>query len=97
MPPESPLLTAVRLPDPNQVTRAHRLLIYWRYDLAWPGWVEVTGGLLSFRLPTAVWCGSHLACVRRSPWRGEAQEGSAQLEEALPSSLTSLGGVPGAV
>src|SRR2546423_11574711 len=38
------------------------------------------------RLSTAGWCDSLLACVRRSPRRGEAQEGYAQLEVALPSS-----------
>jgi len=42
--------------------------------------VEVTGAALYRRLPTAVWCGSHLACACRSPRRGEAPEGTAQLK-----------------
>src|SRR4051812_39615945 len=54
-----------------------------------PGLVEVAGGTLSH---AAAHRGSGVAhswhATRRSPWRGEAQEGSAQLKVALPSSST---------
>src|SRR5690242_826147 len=39
------------------------------------------------RLSTAYGCDSDLACTRRSPRRGVAPEGYAQLEVALPSLL----------
>ena len=69
-------------------TRAHR--IYWWHDRspARPGRGDRRGGSLIgcpllFRV-ALIWHAS-----RRSPRRGEAHEGSAQLEVALPSSLTS--------
>jgi hypothetical protein len=45
-----------------------------------------SAGRSLLRLPTTCWCGSQLDCVRRTPWRGVAQEGTAQLEEAIPTS-----------
>jgi hypothetical protein len=66
-------------------------LIYWCHDRS-PA--RLGRGDRRVALSSAAhresWCGSHLACAGRSPWRGEAQEGSAQLEEALPSSLTAV-------
>src|SRR6266545_3944083 len=55
---------------------------------AGPGSVEVLDGTLPSRLPTMIgWCGSSMACgLVGHRWRGVAQEGSALLEEALPSS-----------
>ena len=74
------------------VAHRHRTLIayllYGRTARSGQGLVEVSGGSLPHRLPAAVWRGSLMVCVRRSPWRGEAQEGSAQLKVALPSSST---------
>src|SRR5438552_12308170 len=54
-----------------------------------PGWVEVIGGSLSIRLPTG---GLGVALSWHAPagHRGGESQGSAQLEEALPSSLTSV-------
>jgi hypothetical protein len=68
-----------------------RLLIYWWYDRsrARLGRGDWRGRSLSGFPPrfgvALIW---HASC--RSPWRGEAQEGSAQLEVALPSSPTAL-------
>src|SRR3954454_9216643 len=69
---------------------SHRLLIYWCHDRS-PA--RLGRGDRRVALSSAArlfWCGSDLVCVRRSPWRGEAEEGSAQLEEALPSSPMSV-------
>jgi hypothetical protein len=67
------------------------LLVNWCYDRSQArlGRGDRRGSS-HLRLPTCglgvahIW---HASC--RSPWRGEAQEGSAQLEVALPSSLGS--------
>jgi hypothetical protein len=57
-----------------------------------PGSVEVSGGTLSKRLSTAVGVRlTHGMRSRRAPWRGEAQEGFAQLEVALPSPPVTTG------
>jgi len=54
--------------------------LIWSTTSAGPGWVEVAGGLLSFRLSTASGCDSHLACARRPPRQGVAPEGYARLK-----------------
>src|SRR6266540_4493367 len=54
---------------------------------AGPGSVEVLDGTLPSRPTMIGWCGSSMACgLVGHRWRGVAQEGSALLEEALPSS-----------
>jgi hypothetical protein len=47
---------------------------------AGPGSVEVLGGTLSHRLPTADWCGSHMA------WVLAGHRGEVWLKRGLPSS-----------
>src|SRR5918995_1194486 len=74
-PPHPPLRNRSR------ETPAHRLLVNWIYDRS-PARLGRGGRrvALTCGCPRQVVC-SHLACVRRSPRRGVAQEGSAQLEE----------------
>ena len=55
---------------------------------AWRGSVEVPGWSLSFRLPAlVVWLSFGLRGPGAAMERGEAQEGFAQLEVAVPSWL----------
>src|SRR5690348_687953 len=68
-----------------------RLLVDWWHGRARPGMVEVIGGVAlnsaahrTFGV-AQIW---HASC--RSPRRGEAREGSAQLKVAVPSSPTVL-------
>src|SRR5438309_155255 len=67
--------------------RSHRLLIYWWYDRgpARLGRGDRRGSSL-IGCPPIVGVAQIWHAFRRSPWRGEAPEGTAQLEVALPSS-----------
>ena len=71
----------------GEYSHAHRLLVPLTQTDVWQGSVQAPGLSLSHRLPTlVVWLsfGPRSAGVARP---GEAQEGFAQLEVALPSRL----------